>query len=475
MEKKTIVTSFFWTALETYSAQGIAFIVSIFMARMLMPSDYGILGIIGIFIALSDTFIDSGFTNALINKKDCSGTDYSTVFYFNVVISFLFFTLLYLTAPLIASFYDNEILIWTTRAMALTFVISSFGSVPMTILTKELRFKAKAIITLTVSICSGIIGILLAYNGWGVWALVWQIVLSVLIRVVIYVVYVRWRPMLVFSKQSFKELFGFGSKLLGSNIIFTIYNNIYSLVIGKVFSPTQLGYFTRADGYSKLIPNNISGVLGKMLFPLLSKLKDKDEELISLHADFIIISSYYIFPGCLFLAGFANPLVYLLISEKWMPIVPILQILCLGGLGDHFTTINSNFILAKGKPSVFLKNHLITKPAGIIILAFTVFWNIEFVAWGKVIYSVICVWVSFKALRTVLQIRLKRILFDVIKIFLIAMGISLSSFCIFLYIHYSWINLLAIGIVAMAIYYILTYILCKDMTKLAFKSIKRIF
>lgn len=202
MEKRQIAKSFFWTALETYSTQGIAFIVSIFMARMLSPGDYGILGIIGVFIALSDTFIDSGFTNALINKKECTNADYSTVFYFNIGISILFFCILFFLAPIIAQIYENETLVWTTRAMALTFIISSFGAVPMTILTKELRFKSKAIITFSVSIFSGIIGLVLAYSGFGVWALIWQSVLSVLFRVLIYIVYTKWHPVRVFSRES---------------------------------------------------------------------------------------------------------------------------------------------------------------------------------------------------------------------------------------------------------------------------------
>lgn len=415
MEKRQIAKSFFWTALETYSTQGIAFIVSIFMARMLSPGDYGILGIIGVFIALSDTFIDSGFTNALINKKECTNADYSTVFYFNIGISILFFCILFFLAPIIAQIYENETLVWTTRAMALTFIISSFGAVPMTILTKELRFKSKAIITFSVSIFSGIIGLVLAYSGFGVWALIWQSVLSVLFRVLIYIVYTKWHPVRVFSRESFKNLFEFGSKLLCSNIIYTLYNNIYNLVIGKVFNATQLGYFTRADGYSKLIPSNISGILGKILFPILSKIKDNDEELKTLHHEFILITSFFIFPGCMFLAGLSRPLVFLLITEKWMPIVPLLQILCISGIFEHFSTINGNFILSKGVSGLFMRMQIITKPIGIIILAITIFTSLEIVAWGKVLYSIVCFFVGYFYLRKILAISLKSSIMEILK------------------------------------------------------------
>lgn len=422
------------------------------MARILSPSDYGILGIIGIFIALSDTFIDSGFTNALINKKNCTNKDYSTVFYFNIIISIAFFCILFVAAPFIAEFYKNQVLIWTTRAMALSFVISSVGAVPMTIMTKELRFKSKAIISVIVALCSGAIGIYLAYNGFGVWALVWQTVLSVLIRVAIYVIYVRWFPLLLFSKQSLNELFGFGSKLLGSNIIFTIYNNIYSLVIGKVFSPMQLGYYTRADGYSRLIPINVSGVLSKILLPILSKVQDNDNELISLHRQFVIMTSVFIFPGCLFLAGLAAPLVYLLISEKWMPIVPLLQILCFAGIFDHFSSINGNFILTKGRSDFFLKMHIVTKPIGIIILLLSIWFNIKIVAFGKVVYSICCFITGYFYLKKVLNISFQATLPEIVKLLFISGVISIGCAYAFDFLEYTWSMLVSVTLISVLIY-----------------------
>lgn len=462
MANKIIVKSFLWTALESYSSQGIAFIVSIFMARVLAPADYGIIGIIGVFLALSDIFIDSGFSNALINKQNCTKADFSTVFYTNIVISLVFFAILFFCAPLIASFYKNPVLVWTTRAMALTFVISSFGAVSMTILTKELRFKAKAMITFIVSCISGFIGIYLAYNGWGVWALVWQAVISCAIRVVVSVVYVRWKPILKFSRSSFVELFKFGSNLLGSNILFTLYNNAYSLVIGKAFNATQLGYFSRAEGYAKLIPSNISGILTKIMFPILSKIKDNDEELIRLHHLFIIVTSAFIFPGCLFLAGLASPLIYLLITEKWMPVVPLLQILCFAGILDHFGSINSNFILSKGKSNFFLRMSLFTRPIGLIILALSLIFNLQIVALGKVFYGLICVGTSYYFLRKVLVVRLRRGLKDLIIMLFLSGTLSVGCIILFKHISYSWSALLITFTVICLMYIIGLYYLCPD-------------
>lgn len=462
IEKGVVVKSFAWTAVETYATQGIAFIVSIFMARILMPSDYGIIGIIGVFLALSDIFIDAGFTNALINKKDCSKADYSTVFIINIAVSILFFALLFFASPFIARFYNNPQLLWTTRVMALTFVISSFGAVSMTILVKELRFRAKAVITLIVSVISGCIGIFLAYRGWGVWALVWQSVLSCLVRVLITIIYVRWRPSWRFNKTSFKELFKFGSNLLGSNIIFTLYNNIYALVIGKVFNTTDLGYFSRADGYSKLIPTNVSGVLGKILFPILSKIKDNDKELIELHHKFIVVTSVVLFPSCLFLAGLSAPIVFLLITSKWMPIVPLLQILCIAGIFEHFTSINGNFIIAKGKANFFLRMHIFTKPPGLIILAVTVLFNLQVVAWGKVLYSIICLLANYYYLKKTINIRIVRDLIPLGKLLIIAGLLSAGSMELFRHIAYSWLNLFWVLILMVIIYIAGIYFFCSS-------------
>lgn len=462
-DRKVVINSFIWTAVETYSTQGIVFIVGIVMARLLTPEAYGIIGIIGVFLAISETFVDSGFTNALINKNNCSQEDYSTVFIFNIAISIIFFFLLYAVAPFIAEFYNESSLIWTTRVMGLSFVISSFGAIPMTIITKKLLFRAKALITFIVSICSGFIGILLAYKGFGVWALVFQSLLSVLLRTVISIVYVKWIPMIKFSFSSFKELFGFGSKLLGSNLIYTIYNNLYSLVIGKFFNSTELGYFNRASGYSQLIPNNISGVINKFLFPVLSKIKNDDRELSSLNHKFLDISSYFIFPGCFLLASLANPIVSLMLTDKWLPVVPILQILCIGSIFDPICSINGSFILAKGRSDVFLYNHLITKPIGCILLCISLFWNIEAVAWSKVFYTMTCLFVSCWQINRILKCYSFKSFVTMIKILACSLVCGLIGLLSVKYLQTTWANLILSIAVWLGLYIFLT-LLCVPTT-----------
>lgn len=458
-DKKLVINSFMWTAIETYSTQGVVFIVGIIMARLLTPSAYGIIGIIGVFLAISETFVDSGFTNALIHKNNCSKADYNTVFIFNVVISIVFFLLLYIAAPAIASFYNEQSLIWTTRIMGVSFVISSLGAIPMTIITKNLLFRVKATISFIVSICSGFIGILLAYNGFGVWSLVFQSIISATLRSVFSIIYVKWVPQLNFSKSSFKELFGFGSKLLGSNLIFTIYNNLYSLVIGKVFSSTELGYFNRATGYSQLIPNNISGVINKFLFPVLTKIKNDDSELSSLNHKFLNISSYFIFPGCMMLASLATPLVKLMLTDKWMPVVPILQILCVGSLFDTICSINGSFILAKGRSDIFLFNHIITKPIGGILLVISIFGGIETVAWSKVFYMLICLIVSCWQINKILRCYSYKSFVTMSKILICSASCGFIGFMSVKFMPISWFNLIITILIWISTYLLLTILL----------------
>ena len=445
LEKKSVVKGFFWTAIETYSGQGIAFLVSIVMARLLMPDDYGIIGMITVFMCIADTLIDAGFTQALIRKQDCTAKDYSTVFYFNVTISCAIFAVLFFTAPFIAKFYDIPILKNVTRIMGLSFVISSLGAVSSTILVKEFRFKQKAIISLVCSIFSGIIGIYFAYNGLGVYALVLQAVLATALRMLTTLITVGWLPSLCFSIDSFKKMFGFGVKILASNLIFTIYQNIYNIVIGKFFSASSLGYYTRADGYSKLIPTNINGVLMKVLYPLLAKIQDNDEELVKFNKKVIQLTSFLIFPATLFLAGAAYPIISIMISDKWLPTAPLLQILCIAVMFDHIATINWDFILTKGRSDIILRQQWYTKGASLIILLATLFLGLKAVAIGKGISSLIFLTSSIISIKKVLPVSMHEITFSIGGMGVTALVLSSIVYIAFLFLEYSITNVLLIA------------------------------
>lgn len=465
MDNKIVANGVIWNAVGKYSSQGISFLVSIVMARLLTPQDYGILGIIAVFIAISDTFIDAGFSNALIKKANCSAKDLSTVFYCNVSISILVFLILFICAPYIANFYKIPILVQTTRVMALSFIINSFGAVSRTLLVKELNFKATNIITLIGSITSGIIGILLAIANFGVWALVFQTVLTSLIITIINIIYAKWIPLFTFSKNSFHELFGFGSKLLASNVAFQIHNNLYNLVIGKAFNSTQLGYFSRAAGYAHLIPGNIYGLFQGILFPVLSKIQDNDDELLEFCYKAIKITSFIIFPCIFFLVGAAKPLIILMITDKWLPVVPLLQILCLGYLFDYLPSIWSNFYLAKGRSDFFLRMQMISKPVSLILLVITAFISMEAVAWSKVISMFVCVATSAYYIKIVLETlsytQICKCLFTPFIIsFVLMIGLLLYSE----HVKTDWITLLIGTLGYWLTYFIFEYVLDRHIT-----------
>ena len=266
-----------WSAIQRFSTQGIQFLTTLIMARMLTPSEYGTIGMLGIFLAVSSVFVDSGFINALTRKQDRTHADTCTVFYFNITISFVFYILLFLIAPLVARFYNMPELSPVLRVMGLTLIINSFAAVQATLLTIHLDFKNQTRIAIIALILSAIIGIALAYNGYSYWSLVVQSISFSTFNTFLFWYYSKWRPTLIFSKDSFKEMFNFGSKLLASSLIDSIYNNIYSLVIGKVFNASALGNYSRAESYANFPSISLTGVIQRVTYPVLCTMQDEQE------------------------------------------------------------------------------------------------------------------------------------------------------------------------------------------------------
>lgn len=389
VSKSDIVHGMIWSAIEKYSSQGIAFLVSIVMARLLTPFEYGIIGVISVFISFSSIFINSGLTYALISKKECSKEDYCTANWINIGISLICYIILYFAAPYIAEFYDMPIIVPTLRIMNLCFIIGAISSVGRTILTKEMKFNELSVTTFLTSVFSGIIGIWMAYRGLGVWALVYQSVLSALFSSIWIMALAKFTPSLKFSHKSFNELLAFGSKILGSDIIWVVYQNMYPLIIGKMFNTQSIGYFNRASSYSQLVPANFSGILEKVLFPAFSNIQNDEDKLLRLYGKSLSISSFVIFTGCFFLMGLAYPLILNMISEKWLPCVPILQILCLRSLFGHINSINGRLLIVKGYPGIFMKMSVVNLPITIIIVSISWLWGIIGLTWGVVISSFI--------------------------------------------------------------------------------------
>lgn len=383
-----------WSAIERFSVHGIQFLLGLIMARLLSPSDYGTVGILAIFYAISQTFIDSGFSNALIRKVECTEEDYSTVFYVNISISITCYCILFAIAPWVANFFDIEILCPILRVQSVNLIINSFIGVQTARLTKELDFKALARIATTVTLLSGVVGIVLAYTGYGVWALVYQSILSAVINLILIWVYCRWYPKKRFSKESFYELFGYGSKLLASGLLHTVYANLTTFIIGKNFSSKDLGFYTRGTQLARFPCDNINGVLGKVTFPILAKIQNDDGHLISVYRKYICVTSMIIFFTCTLLAALGNPFIKFILTDKWADAIIYLQIYCFAIMFDHICCINLNLLQVKGRSDLFLRLEIIKKTISIAILFASIPFGVIGICISKIIYSQIAVFIN---------------------------------------------------------------------------------
>lgn len=366
--KNKAVRGMAWTGIERLGTQVIQFVIGIIIARVLLPRDYGLIGMLAIFMGIAQAFLDSGFSNALIQKKDRNAVDYSTVFYFSIVIGCILYVILFLSAPYIAKFYHQPILTLIIRVYMLTLVINGLAIVHTAKLTINLDFKSQAIISIISIICSGSVGIFLAYNNYGVWALVWQGITSALIKAILTWIFCKWIPLLKFSNDSFRRLFSFGSKLLVSSLINNIYSNISTLVIGKVFQASDLGFFTRANQFCQLPTQTITNVVLKVNFPILSQLQDDNEKLLSAYTSLLRTPVYLLYPVLFGLSLLSKPLIIILLGEKWIEASYLIPILAFGCLWDPLTNVNLNLLYVKGRSDLVMKLEFIKKPIAFVML-----------------------------------------------------------------------------------------------------------
>ena len=384
----------FWSSVERYSLQVVQFLLKLVIARILIPDDYGLIGMIAIFMAISQIFIDGGFSNSLIQKKDRSEAAYSTVFFINFGISVLIYLILFFGAPFIAEFYDKPLLIPITRIYSLNLIINSLVAVNKVKLTVNVDFKTLSKISLGAAIISGIAGIGCAYWGMGVWSLVVQQLLNSVLTVLLSFYYVKWRPRLMFSMASFHSLFNFGSKLLIASLIHALYENLYNLFIGKKFTSATLGLFTRAQDFTNFAGSNVSAILKRVSFPVLSQIQDDDERLMAVYKKYIKTATWATFPMLLGLCGIAKPMVLVLLTEKWVGCVPYLQILCFAMLWDCVTQVNLNLLYVKGHSDWVLRLEIIKKSIAFTILFASLGFGMYVICLGKALYSIIALYLN---------------------------------------------------------------------------------
>lgn len=392
--KQKITSGLFWSSVERFSNQGVQFVFSIILARLLSPSDYGIIAMVTIFFAVAQSFVDSGFSNALVRKADRTEEDLSTCFYFNIGVGIIAYIVLFLIAPLVANFYNQPILSPIIRITGLGVILNSLCVVQQALFTIKIDFKSQAKITLSATVISGIVGIILAYQGYGIWALVWQGVASSIVRMGLLWLMSKWRPRTGFSKSSFNYLFGYGSKLLASGLLDTIYNNIYPIVIGKFYNPAQLGNYSRALGWAQLPSANITSILQRVTFPVLSTIQDDTLRLQNSYRRLLKLSAFIVFPLMMGLAAMASPLIRVILTAKWDGCVLYLQILCFALMLYPIHAINLNLLQVKGRSDIFLRLEIIKKIIGVVILIITIPLGITAMCLGMVFSSIICLIVN---------------------------------------------------------------------------------
>ncbi len=394
MLKEKTIKGVGWNAAQHIGRQGIRFVISIILARMLLPEHYGVVGIVLVFIAISRTLVNSGFGQALIQKKDATYIDECSIFYTNIFLSVLIYLILWLAAPVIARFYGMPQLDILIKVLGVQLIIQSFGLIHSTLLTKRINFKTQTVVTLTSIILSGAIGITMAFNGFGIWSLVCQSLCSSTINMIGLWMCSSWRPSLSFSFQSIRQLFGFGSKVLASGLLDSFFRNIYTVVIGKLFPPAALGLYARGNSLVQLPTQNLAVIARRVIFPIFSSIND-DRARIKRGMKKVLVVLFFL--NCPIVVGLvvtADTLVYVLLTEKWAKCIPYIRLISLGVILYPLHLIHVNSLLSIGRSDLNLRNELIKKILTAIAIAITYRWGIEAMIIGQVVQGVFAYFIN---------------------------------------------------------------------------------
>lgn len=392
--KQKTITGTIWSFIDSFANQGIQFIVGILLARILSPREFGLIGMLAIFIALSQSFVDSGFTHALIRKRDCTQTDYSTVFYFNLVVGIILYLILFFFAGSISVFFNEPQLELLLQVLGIGLILNAFGMIQRTILTKNINFKFQTRVSVIASTLSGIIAIAMAFNGFGVWSLVALTLSRFGFTSFFLWMWAKWKPSLTFSTRSFKDLFSFGSKLLISGLIDTVYRNIYYFIIGKYFSAVELGYFTRADQFQALPSQQLTGVFGRVSYPILSTIQNDVKKLRNAYKQIIKSTMLITFVFMLGMAAIAKPMILTLIGEQWLPSVIYLQMLCFVGMFYPLHALNLNMLKVLGRSDLFLRLEIIKTVLAVPVIIIGILYGIKIMILGMLINTIIAYYLN---------------------------------------------------------------------------------
>lgn len=432
----------FWKSAEHFSNQGIQFIIGVAMARMLSPSDYGITALPAVFLALAGVFIGPGFGEALIRKPDLKDEDLSTAFYYSFGVGLFFYLVLFFASPLIANFYDIPVLKPLTRVTAISFFFGAIGTPQSILLNRRLDFKTPAKITVLSQIISGVVGVTLAYIGYGVWALVISSLVSGFLGQFSLLIAVKWYPKTGWSRESFKYLWGYGNKMILANLIDTGYNNLTPIIVGKYYGTADLGVYDKAVGYAKVPSNNLFSVIRQVSFPLLSKIQDDTPRLIATYRKMIKMSAFVMFPIMMLLAALARPLIILLITEKWVGAIILLQLICFSKMWLPIHALNLNILRVKARSDLLLKLEMAKKIVSLIVMC--VFLPLGLVCFcaAHIGSAIISVYINSWYTGKLYDFGFKKQMKDLLPILVLSFSMCVVVFVVNLFISNLWMQLI---------------------------------
>lgn len=441
-----------WSALERISVQGIQFFIGIILARLLPPSDFGVIAMLTIFLAISQTIIDGGFSNALIRKVDRSEADYSTVFIFNIVIGVLLCLIVVWAAPYIAVFYEMPQLSSVMKVLALTLLFNSFSVVFYAILTINIDFRSIAIANFVSAIISGVIGIVMAYQGWGVWSLVFQSVSRSIINALLVAVLAKWRPKFLFSRVSFVEMFSYGSKILISSLINTVYANLTPMIIGKFYTSKDLGYYDRGRQFGVLPINYIVQTYERVTFPIMSQLQNDDVRLIDAYRKYIKSASLIMFIVVMLIIALAKPIILLILSAKWVEAIIYLQLFCVAEMFNHVTRFNLVLLQVKGRSDLFLRLEVIKKAISLSMLLCAAPFGIIPICISQILYSQIAMYINTYYTKKLFGLSYLMQVKDFSKYLIFAVVACVPAYLMVVFDVPSLISIIVGSVVALALY-----------------------
>lgn len=448
----------YWTFINNLCNVGLSFVVGVIMARLLSPSDYGITALPDVFIIIASVFITGGFDSAMIRKKELTDDDLSTSFIYSASIGLFAYFLIFLCAPLIASFFNEPVLTPLVRITALTFLWSPLATPQSILLNRRLDFKTIARISITTKVIGAIVGITCAYMGYGLWALVIMSVVSSFFQFIQMWIVVKWRPSFHWSKESFKYLWGFGNKLMLSRLIDVAYQNITPVIVGKYYSVRELGVYNRALGYANLPSKQGTYIIQQVTFPVLSKMQDDCETLARNYRKMLKVSAFVIFPAMMLLAALAKPFIVILVTEKWIESVIYLQLLCFTMMWWPIHSINLNLLQVKGRSDLFLKLELWKKGIGLSVMCCTLpFGLIYFVAAG-IANSFITLFINTYYTGKLISVGFFQQMKDILPIYVLSFFVFVIVLCINHFFDNLWVQLILGGSVGASLYLALAYL-----------------